>query len=86
MSDNNGVNSLSYSLSGGSTKSLKIGPDELRLQSHGDLNIEVDAADLIDGTNIEEIIAQNALSETAIKTLTLDYQAGNICTLPYTTD
>ncbi len=86
VSDVNGINALSYTLNGGSSFSLNIGPDGKRLLGNGDFNIEIDIADLNDGANTVEITAEDSLSATATKTVTLNYQSGNIWPLPYTVD
>jgi regulation of enolase protein 1 (concanavalin A-like superfamily) len=86
VADINGINSLSYKLNGGISNTLNIGPDGKRLLSNGDFNIEIDIADLNDGVNTIEITAEDALSAIATKSVTLNYQSGNIWPLPYTID
>lgn len=84
--DINGINSLSYTLNGGTPQSLNIGPDGKRLLSSGDFNIEIDAADLNAGANTVELTAEDTQGAIATKTVTVNYQSGNVWPLPYTVD
>jgi hypothetical protein len=81
-----GVASLVYSLNGGPEVTLSIGPDTRRLQSAGDFNVDIDVADLIDGTNQVVITATNSLSEQSVETVTVEYTGGNDWPLPYSID
>lgn len=86
VSDDNGVASLSYKLNGGSSISLNIGPNGTRLLSAGDFVTEIDYSDLINGINTVEFTATDALGAQATKSVTLNYEAGNIWPIPYTAD
>ena len=50
------VASLTYSLNGGPELPLSVGPDQRRLDRTGDFNVEIDYADLLDGTPNQLII------------------------------
>ncbi|MFC2084231.1 DUF1349 domain-containing protein [Bacteroidota bacterium] len=86
VSDANGISSLKYNLNGGLDNSLSIGPNGTRLVSGGDYVIEIDKDDLNSGSNTVEIIATDNLSAVTSKTVTINYNAGNIWPLPYTAD
>ena len=86
VTDANGIGSLSYTLNGGSSLPLSIGPDTKRLLSSGDFVTEIDYSDLQSGSNIIEITATDALGASSSKSVTLNYNAGNIWSLPYTAD
>ncbi len=61
VSDTDGVDSLYYTLNGGSKVMLSIGPDSRRLQSTGDFNIDLATDDLTDGVNTVIITATDNL-------------------------
>jgi hypothetical protein len=86
VSGPDGVASLVYSLNGDPEVTLSIGPDSRRLQSAGDFNVDIDVADLINGTNQVVITATNNLSEQSVETVTVEYTAGNDWPLPYSID
>lgn len=86
VSDNNGVSNLTYSLNSGTPVSLAIGPNGTRLAGNGDFVTEIDKADLLNGNNSIEFIATDALGAQASKTITVNYQPGNVWQLPYTAD
>lgn len=86
VADANGISSLSYTLNGGASIPLNIGPNGTRLVSSGDFNIEIDKDDLINGANSVELTAEDGLGALATKTVTLNYQSGNVWALPFTVD
>ncbi len=86
VSDDNGIGSLTYTLNGGSSVALEIGPNGTRLVGNGDFVTEIDHADLVDGANTVEFTATDALGAQTTKTVTLNYDAGNVWTTPYTAD
>jgi regulation of enolase protein 1 (concanavalin A-like superfamily) len=86
VSDPEGVDSLSYSLNGGSESFLSIGPDTRRLASEGDFNVEIDYADLISGSNQVVITATDDLDNTTVETVTVEYVSENVWPLPYSID
>ncbi|MDZ7764250.1 MAG: hypothetical protein U5K00_07450 [Melioribacteraceae bacterium] len=54
--------------------------------SAGDFVTEIDYADLNDGVNTVEFTATDALGTQTTESITLNYEAGNIWSLPYTAD
>lgn len=80
-----GATSLSYTLNGGPSQVLSIGPDGKRLQNTGDFNIELHYTKLNNGANTVLIKASDA-STTSTQTVTVNYAAGNAWPLPYTAD
>ncbi len=78
VSDPNGVQSLSYTLNGGSSVALSRGPDTRRLLNPGDFNIDINTENLINGSNTVVITATNTLNQTSTQTVTVQYTAGNI--------
>jgi len=77
------ITSLTYSLNGGSDQPLSIGSNIKRLYGNGDFNIELPYAQMIDGANTVIIKARDN-SAQATKTVTVNYDAGNVWPLPYT--
>lgn len=86
VSDPNGIQSLSYTLNGGSPRTLSSGPDTRRLLQPGDFNIDINTDDLNNGSNTVLITATNTLNETTTQTVTVQYTAGNIWPGSYTVD
>ncbi len=88
VSDADGdLKKLEYSLNGGDPVTLSVGGDGhkgdgLRLYRQGDFNIDLDKADLIDGSNSVLITAtDDVTSSTSL--VTVNYDAGNTWPLPY---
>lgn len=86
VSDLNGISSLTYTLNGGPSKTLSLGPDTRRLLKPGDYNIDIETDSLIDGANTIVITAVNSLNETSTATVTVNYTAGVIWSGNYTVD
>jgi hypothetical protein len=86
VSDPNGVGSLVYSLNGGPSNSLQMGPDDKRLAQLGDFNIEMDYHDLQSGQNIVVITATDTQGHSSTEIVAVQYEAGNVWPLPYTID
>jgi len=90
VSDANGISSLIYTLNGGPNVDLTVGPDNRRLQSSGDFNIDLATADLLDGPNEVVITAvdNDSPSYQTVVTVTVDYDlaGGNVWPLPYSVD
>lgn len=86
VTDPEGIDSLSYTLNGGSPASLNIGPDLHRLDEAGDFNIDLAYDDLSPGANQIVITATDPLANTAVETVTVQYDAGNVWPLPYAID
>jgi hypothetical protein len=85
-----GASTLSYSLNGGASKNLTIGPDGRRLQSTGDFNIDIATSDpnLLElplGPNVVVITATGS-GGTSDVTVSFDYDSGNVWPRPYTID
>jgi len=78
-----GATSLKYSLNGGPDQTLSIGPTGERLYGAGDFNIELSINDLVEGANTVLIKAHDGVSQST-KTVTINYDAGNVWPLPYT--
>ena len=86
VKDIHGVQSLTYSVNGGTAQNLTIGPDEARLQNRGDFNAEVDRALLNEGNNTVVVTAVDLLGFVATETITVNYSGNNIWPLPYSVD
>jgi uncharacterized repeat protein (TIGR02543 family) len=88
VSDSSGIDSLRYSLNGGSPVALSIGPDGYRLQSPGDFNVDLAVSDLVEGLN--EIVITAVDSDVppnrTVDTVIVDYTSGNVWPLPYSVD
>lgn len=67
------ITSLTYSLNGGATQPLSIGPDNFRLAQRGDFNVEIDISSLANGPNQVQIVALDTQGETTQTTVTLNY-------------
>ena len=78
VSDADGIKTLDYTLNGGSSMPLNIGPDNRRLQNQGDFNIDINLSELLDGTNAVEVTAVDNLDNSTVKSVSLIYQDGNI--------
>ncbi len=74
---------LTYSLNGGPELELSLGSNLKRLYDEGDFNIELSTGELLDGANTVVIQAQDGATQTT-KTVTVNYDAGNVATLPFT--
>ena len=72
VSDPDGIATLSYSLNGGPSQPLSIGPSGLRLYHGGDFNAEIDRNDLNPGSNELVITAEDNLAEQSQKVVTLN--------------
>jgi phosphodiesterase/alkaline phosphatase D-like protein len=80
------VTELSYTLNGGTSKSLSLGPDERRLAGEGDFNIDIATADLTPGSNTVVITATDSVEGTVTETVIVNFQNDQVWTLPYTAD
>jgi len=86
VTDPDGVKSLSYTLNGGASKALSIGPDTRRLLEPGDFNIDIDRADLVAGNNTVRITAVDQLNNQSALDVTVHYTAGKVWPKTYTAD
>jgi len=77
------ITSLTYTLNSGSSRTLNMGPDNRRLASFGDFNIEIDRSQLNVGANSIKITAVSSNSGTTVKTITVNYSATNRWPLPF---
>ncbi len=82
------VTDLSYSLNGGASVGLSIGPDTRRLQDNGDFNIDI-AYDLLDGSASDDIVTITAVlanGTVMTKDVTVVYEDGAVWDANYTID
>lgn len=86
VSDSEGVASLRYSLNGGPTIPLNIGPDNRRLFGVGDFNIDLHADNLLPGTNQLIITATDGIGNESTKAMTITNSRGAVWPLPSTID
>ena len=84
VSDPVGLPSLSYTLNGGPSQPLSVGPDATRLPSPGDFNVEMPYTSLKPGSNTVIITAvdssEGLQSQSAVN---VQYDSGNTWPLPY---
>lgn len=78
------VVTLSYSLNGGPSRPLSIGPDNMRLARPGDFNIELDYTDLRPGGNTIAIVALDEGGGRTQRDVNVDYQGGAVVWQPGT--
>jgi hypothetical protein len=84
-----GISSASYTLNGGASQFLRIGPsNSTRLVDTGDFNIEIDHSTLLPGTNTVVISTTDNQSHTTAHTVTVNwkYVSGKVWPLPYSID
>jgi hypothetical protein len=86
VSDPDGLASLKYTLNGGPSQSLSVGPDTRRLARPGDFNAELDATNLLTGNNSVVLTARDQLGYTSTTTVTLHYGNNFPWPLPYSID
>ena len=86
VTDPDGVASLTYSLNGQPAVNLTMGPDSERLAALGDFNIDLAYTDLQNSINTVTITATDTLGHQTVKTVNIDYSAGNVWPIPYTVD
>ena len=78
VADPDGVAALSYTLNGGASRALTIGPNSRRLQFPGDFNADIAYADLAAGDNQVAITGRDALGSLTTTIVHLDRQAGSV--------
>ncbi len=86
VTDPNGIQSLNYTLNGGSPINLSRGPDTRRLRRTGDFNIDIYTSALNSGSNSVLITATNDSSQISTQTVTVNYTAGQIWPTTYSID
>ncbi|MFC1889604.1 DUF1349 domain-containing protein, partial [Thermodesulfobacteriota bacterium] len=83
VSDPDGISSLSYSLNGGPSLPLSIGPDGRRLAEDGDFNVEIDSAELLDGPNQLVITATDTLDNVTVENITINFATDSLWPMSY---
>lgn len=78
--------SLTYSLNGGASFPLAIGPDTKRLLKAGDFNVEIAYTALKTGANQVAITGIDAQNRQTTRTVTVTYDDGNSWPTSYTVD
>ena len=86
VTDPDTIQTLTYSLNGGAEIPLSIGQDFRRLAEPGDFNVDLAAADLLNGANTVIITATDLLDNVSADTVTVNYDAGAAWPLPYAVD
>ena len=86
VSSANGISSLAYTLNGGASSPLSVGPNGDRLVSPGDFNIELDRFDLVSGANSVVITATDNDGVATDTTVTVTYTPDRNWTSPYEID
>ena len=82
-----GIASASYTLNGGASQFLRVGPNPTRLADTGDFNVDIDHASLNAGANTVVITATDKLGNVATHTVTVNWQnTGQVWPLPYSID
>lgn len=84
VSGPNPITSLTYTLNGGPSIPLQIGPDDRRKAEPGDFNIELDYTKLNNGANTVFILAQDSTGAADQTTVTVDYQSNGTPWTPQT--
>ena len=87
VSDPDGINSLQYTLNGGASVPLSLGPDR-RLAGTGDFNIDMSYSELtrLPDSNRVVITVVDGLSNVARDTVIVRYVGGTVWPLPYSTN
>ncbi len=67
------LQTLTYTLNGGASKTLSVGPDLRRLDTPGDFNIDILRSDLQVGTNTVVITATDTTAEVTQTTVQIQY-------------
>ncbi|MGE0622637.1 MAG: putative Ig domain-containing protein [Pseudomonadales bacterium] len=86
VSDQDGISSLTFTLNGGPSRNLSVGPDTRRLLEAGDFNVEIDYAELIAGQNTVEITAIDSIGTVTTKTVVVNYTQGLVWPSNFQTD
>lgn len=86
VTDPDGIASLTYSLNGQAAVNLSMGPDLKRLVAPGDFNVDLAYSDLQNSINTVMITAKDTLGHQTVKTININYSAGNVWPIPYTVD
>jgi len=78
--------SAAFTLNGGATQPLSLGPDKRRLAEEHDFNVEIPYGELVTGTNTIVVTATDHLSKTVSRTIKVDYDPGNMWPTNYVAD
>ncbi len=81
-----GINTITYTLNGGTPQPLTLGPDTRRLAETGDFIIELAVTDLHAGANQVMVTATDQQHLRTTATMTVHYTKGTVWPLPYTAD
>jgi len=82
----NGVESLTYSLNGAPEKPLTVGPNDTRLASNGDFNVDIATSDLAEGMNTVMVTSTDTSGYESSTSIIVDYQSGKVWPNSYTVD
>ena len=82
VSDPDGVVSLSYALNGGPQWSLSIGPNDRRLASPGDFNVDLSFDELLPGPNQLHITAIDGIGKQSVTEITVIDSSNAVWPLP----
>jgi len=82
--DPDGLQWLRYSLNGGPQQSLSVGPDNRRLASPGDFNIELAYTAVNAGLNEVQIIARDKQGHESVRSVLVDVTVGTVWPEDYT--
>jgi len=85
VTDPDGVAALSYTLNGGTSRALTIGPTLRRVYNPGDFDADITWGSLEPGANTVVLTARDSLGNITATTVTLQKQSG-AAPLPYTVD
>ncbi|MBW3578476.1 MAG: DUF1349 domain-containing protein [Actinobacteria bacterium] len=84
--DGDGIAALSFTLNGGASRALSMGPDNRRLSESGDFNVEIGYDELLPGANQVAISAADALGNTSTAVVNVHYESGLVASLPHSVD
>ncbi len=84
VSDPSGIASLTYTLNGGTTNSLSLGENQVRLVAPGEFNVELDYASLQSGANTVHLKAIDTFGNQTTSDVTVNKVSGGPWALPYT--
>src|SRR4030095_8849702 len=79
-----GIRSASYTLNGGASQFLRVGPNGSRLVDTGDFNVEIDRASLSPGVKTGVVSTTDNLHNIATESVTVNWNnTGQVWPLPY---
>jgi len=84
VSHPSGISSLSYSLNGGATRPLSLGPDTRRLNRPGDFNVDLRYAEVGSGSNSLVVTAVASSGESSQTSVIVRDASASAWPLPYT--